>query len=85
LLLPTILGLLDDGPSHVLHVTESEMFLAIIIYIGRDIHGKLKDYWSSTEQFYSTFYSKTMRYTGSFICLDMHTFQTIEMVLTIMT
>lgn len=87
LLLPTILGLLDDKPPYVLNVTESGMFLflAIIIQIGHGIHDNLKDCGSTTKQFILTFHSKTMRYSDSFICLDLHTFHSIKMLPTTMT
>ncbi|PNF42631.1 hypothetical protein B7P43_G01270 [Cryptotermes secundus] len=53
----------QDGPSPRPDVTESEMFLflGIIIQMGHDIRGRLKDYWSTLEQFATPFYSKTMK------------------------
>jgi hypothetical protein len=58
------LDVLDSGPSPVPDVTESEMFpfLEIIVQLGHDIPDKLKDCWSTTEQFFSPFYCKTVRH-----------------------
>jgi hypothetical protein len=58
------LDFLDIGPYPVPDVTESEMFLflAIIIHMGDGICDSLKDHWSTTEQFFSPFYCKTMRH-----------------------
>jgi hypothetical protein len=57
------LGRLDDGPSPVPDVTDSEMFLflGIIVQMGHDIRDRLRDYWSTTEQFFTPFYSNTMK------------------------
>jgi hypothetical protein len=53
---------LDDGPSRP-DVTNSEMFLflGIIIQMGHDIRDRIKDYWSTAEQFHRPFYSNTMK------------------------
>ncbi|PNF14553.1 hypothetical protein B7P43_G14961 [Cryptotermes secundus] len=53
----------QDGPSPRPDVTESEkfLFLGIIIQMGHDNRGRLKDYWSTLEQFATPFYSKTMK------------------------
>ncbi|PNF40831.1 hypothetical protein B7P43_G16582 [Cryptotermes secundus] len=53
----------QDGPSPQPDVTESEMFLflGIIIQMGHDNRGRLKDYWPTLEQFATPFYSKTMK------------------------
>jgi hypothetical protein len=58
------LEFIDNGPSLVSDVTESEMclFLAIVIQVGHDIHDNLKDCWSTTEQFLSPFCDKTVRH-----------------------
>lgn len=54
-MLSTDLDFLDDGPSPVLDVTESEMFLfpAVIIQMGHDTSGNLMDCWLTAEQFFS--------------------------------
>jgi hypothetical protein len=73
---------MDNGPSPVLDVNESEMFLflVIIIQMGHDIHDKLKDCWSTTELLFSPFYGKTPLH----ILIFLH-FQTMTMLLTITT
>jgi hypothetical protein len=54
---------LDDGLSPRSDVTDSEMFLflVIIIQMGNDIRDRIKDYWSTAEQFHAPFYSNTMQ------------------------
>jgi hypothetical protein len=54
------LNFLDNGPSPVPDVTESEtfLFLALIIQVGHDIRDNLKDCWLTTERFFSPFYGK---------------------------
>jgi hypothetical protein len=37
------------------------MFLAIMIQIGHNVRGALKDYWLAQEEFYTPFYSNTMK------------------------
>jgi hypothetical protein len=62
------LDFLDNEPSPVPNVTESEMFLylAIIIQVGHDICDKLKDYWSTTAQFFLPFHGNTIKH-GRFL------------------
>jgi hypothetical protein len=69
------LDFLEDKPSTAPDITESEMFLflAIIIQMGQYIHDNLKDYWSTTEQFSSSFYGKTMRCDRFFTFLEFST------------
>ncbi|PNF35735.1 hypothetical protein B7P43_G16134 [Cryptotermes secundus] len=57
------LDTLQDEPSLQPEVTDSEMFqfLGIIIQMGHDIRDRLKDYWSTAEQFATRFYSNTMK------------------------
>jgi hypothetical protein len=54
---------LEDGPSRLPDVTDSEMFLflGIIIQMGHDIRDRLRDYWWTTEQFLTKFYCNTMK------------------------
>jgi hypothetical protein len=54
---------LDNGPSPQPDVTETEMFLflALIIQMGHDIRDSLADYWSTIEQFFTPFYSTTIK------------------------
>ncbi|PNF38713.1 hypothetical protein B7P43_G16719 [Cryptotermes secundus] len=54
---------LQDGLSPRPDVTDSQMFLflGIIIQMGHDIRDRLKDYWSTAEQFATPFYSNTMK------------------------
>jgi hypothetical protein len=61
------LHFLDNEPSPTPATTECEMFLflAIIIQMGKYIHDNLKDYWSTTEQFFSPFNGKTTRHDRS--------------------
>ncbi|PNF42225.1 hypothetical protein B7P43_G05522, partial [Cryptotermes secundus] len=51
-------------PSPWPDVTDSEifLFLGIIIQMGHDIRDRLKDYWSTVEQFATPFYSNTMKH-----------------------
>jgi hypothetical protein len=45
-------------------ITESKMFLflAVIVHTGHDIRDdNLKAYWSTTKQFFWTFYGETVR------------------------
>jgi hypothetical protein len=57
------LNKLEDGPSPLLDVTDSEMFLflGIIGQMGHYIRDRVKDYWSTTEQFLTKFYSNAMK------------------------
>jgi hypothetical protein len=57
------LEVLDDGPSPLPDVTESEMFLflAIIIQMGHNVRDGLADYWLTIEQFLTPFYGTTMK------------------------
>jgi hypothetical protein len=71
------LDFLENGPSLVPDITESEMFLflVVVIQMGHDIHDNLKDYWSTTEQFLSPFYGKIVRhdkfiYIHRFLCFS---------------
>ncbi|XP_023719041.1 piggyBac transposable element-derived protein 4-like [Cryptotermes secundus] len=54
---------LEDGPSPRPDVTDSEifLFLGIISQMGHNIRDRLKDYWSTAEQFCTPFYSNTMK------------------------
>jgi hypothetical protein len=53
----------DETPSLLPDVTESEIFLtlAVIIQMGYDIRDRLTDYWATMEQFYTPFYSNTIK------------------------
>jgi hypothetical protein len=44
-------------------MTDSEMFLflGIVIQMGHDIRDRIKDYWSTAEQFHTPFYSNMMQ------------------------
>jgi hypothetical protein len=57
------LDVLDDGPSPLPDVTESEMFLflAIIVQMRHDVWDSLSDLLVTTEQFLAPFYSSTMK------------------------
>jgi hypothetical protein len=57
------LDTLNDGPSPLPDITESEMFLflAIIIQMRHDIWDSLADYWSTIEQFLTPFRGTTMK------------------------
>jgi hypothetical protein len=52
---------LEDGPLPLPDVTDSEMFLflGIIVQMGHNIRDRLRDYWSTTEQFLTKFYIAT--------------------------
>jgi hypothetical protein len=52
------LDTLDDGPSPLPDVNESEifLFLAIIVQMGHDLRDSLTDFWSTIEQFLPPFY-----------------------------
>jgi hypothetical protein len=54
---------LDNGPSPVPDVTEHEisLFLAITIQMGHCIRDQLTDYWATMDQFYTPFYSNTIK------------------------
>jgi hypothetical protein len=54
---------LEDGPSPLPNVTDSDtfLFLGIIIQMGHDIRDKLRDYWTTAKQFLASFYSKTLK------------------------
>ena len=47
----------------MLDVTVQEMclFLAIIVWIGHNQRGTLKDYWSTLELYFTAFYRNTMK------------------------
>jgi hypothetical protein len=70
-------------PSLVPHVTESEMFLflVIIVQMGKDIRNSLKHYWLTTQQFPTPFCGKTSKFT----CLDICTLQIMIILLRKMT
>ena len=57
------LDTLEDAPSPVPDITESEMFLflAVTIQMGHCLRDRLTDYWSTSENFYTPFYSSTMK------------------------
>jgi len=42
-------------------VQEMCLFLAIIVWIGHDPKGTLKDYWSTLEQYFTAFYRNAMK------------------------
>ena len=54
---------LDEGPSPLPDVTDAEMFsfLAIIILMGHNLHDRLRDYWATSDHFYTPFYSSVMK------------------------
>lgn len=57
------LDTLDHEPPPVPDITEAEMlvFLAVTIQMGHDLRDRLADYWSTAENFYTPFYSSTMK------------------------
>jgi hypothetical protein len=62
------------------------LFLVIIIWLGNDTQGSLKDYWTGMNSSWHHFTtSKHLYMTGSYIVFDVSTFQTVTMLLTIMT
>ena len=54
---------LDEGPAPLPEVTEAGMlvFRVITIQIGHCLWDKLTDYWATTIQFHTSFYSKATR------------------------
>jgi hypothetical protein len=54
---------LEDGPSPIPDVTDSKTFLftGVIIQMGHDIRNRLRDYWTTAEQFLMSFYSRTLK------------------------
>jgi hypothetical protein len=60
------LGSLEDGPSPLPGVTNSEkfLFLGIIIQMGRDIRDRIRDYSTTAEQLITSFYSNTLKCDG---------------------
>jgi hypothetical protein len=80
------LDTLDNGPSPAPDITQCEMFLflTIIVQMGHDIRDSLKDYWTVTEQFHATFYSKTTTH-DRFLHILHYLHFSIRMLLTIMT
>jgi hypothetical protein len=69
---------LDKGPSPLPSVTEAEMlgFLAIAIRMGHCIRDKLADYWATTNQFHSSFYSSATKQDRYLNFLSFYTSQT---------
>jgi hypothetical protein len=57
------LNSLEDGPSPLPDVTNFKIFifLGIINQMGHDIRGRLRDYWTTAEQFLTSFYSNTLK------------------------
>lgn len=57
------LDTLDHGPSPVPDITEAEMFvfLAVTVQMGHCLRERLTDYWSTAENYYTPFYSSTMK------------------------
>ena len=57
------LDTLDQGPSPVPDITEAEMFvfLAVTLQMGHSLRVRLADYWSTAENYYTPFYSSTMK------------------------
>jgi hypothetical protein len=55
---------LGNGPSPVSDMTEHEMvpFLAITVQMGLCIWGQLTDYWTTMDQFYTSFYSSMLKW-----------------------
>ena len=53
----------DEGPSPLPDVTEAEMLVILVITIqmGYYIRDKLTDYRATTNQFYTSFYSRAMK------------------------
>jgi hypothetical protein len=52
----------DKTPTPLPDIMNSEMFLflAITVQMGHDIHDRLRDCWTRTEQFFALFYPNTM-------------------------
>jgi hypothetical protein len=52
------LDILDEGHSPLPDMTIQEMYLvsSIIVQMGHHQRDKLKDYWSTLEQFFTAFY-----------------------------
>jgi hypothetical protein len=62
---------LEDGPSPLPDVTNSEMFLflGIIIQMDHYIRDRIRDYWVTAEQFLTSFYSNTLKRNRFFLIL----------------
>ena len=58
----------EECPSPLRDMTEVEMlvFLAITIQMRHCIRDKLTDYWATTNQFHTSFYSSTMKWNRYF-------------------
>jgi hypothetical protein len=52
----------DKTPIPLPDITNSEifLFLAITVQMGHDIRDRLRDYWTRTEQFFTSFYPSRM-------------------------
>ena len=61
----------DKGPSPLPDMTKAEMlvFLVITRQMGNCIRDKLTDYWATTNQFHTSFYSSAMRRDRYFLIL----------------
>ena len=57
------LGTLNEERSQLPDVTVQEMclFLAIIVQMGHNQRGMLKDYWWTLEEYFTAFYGNTMK------------------------
>jgi len=57
------LDTLDEVQSPLPDVTVQEMslFLAIIVQMGHNQRGMLKDYWWTHEEYFTAFYGNTMK------------------------
>jgi hypothetical protein len=58
------LASLEDRPSPLPDVTDSEifLFLGIIIQMDHDIRDRIRDYWVTSEKFLTPFYSNTLKH-----------------------
>jgi hypothetical protein len=58
---------LEDEPSQILVMTDSEifLFLGIIIQTGHHIRDRIRDYQLTAKQFLNSFYSYIMKYNQS--------------------
>jgi hypothetical protein len=62
----------DKTPNPFPDVKNSKMFLFVvaIVQMGHNIHDRLRDYWTMTEQFFTPFYPTTV--TGDCFLLISH-------------
>jgi hypothetical protein len=53
---------LDEGPSPLPDVTEAEMLVSCYNNTkGHDLRDKLTDYWATSDQLYTSFYTNAMK------------------------